>query len=511
MLAFNTDREGIMKTSTTNTLLIVAAIVVIGGIGIKNFVGEKLNYDYVPGTTREYHPPVGADREDAAEALRATGFQAASGESVADIFVPKLEAGESVAFDIRLSHQQIESDEPTNVHAAVSILAADKLIERKRPPLNVAVVIDRSGSMLADDKMEYARAASHTLIDSLGAQDRIAIISYSTDVTTHVTGANPVEQRAQLHQIINDLECYGGTNISAGLEEAHEALKAHRGDGLSRVVLLSDGRANNGLVTADELGRLASNTLESGISVSSLGMGLDYDEVVMQAIARAGAGNYHFIDDVAQTEEVFAGELGDLTQAVARGAMLRIKLGPQVLIEDVHGFPYTRTADGFTVPLDSFSRAERKDLLLSFDVESDDSEVKLFDAELHYTDVETKQPRTLRRQMQVATGWSAKPFVPVMKRVQQIRTIDAFQKAMELYDEGRRHEAAELLEAQREQNREFLDDADIEDRAFERVDGKLTQLAEALRKTEVTSTRGKWLKKATFQYANEAVHSEVNF
>lgn len=497
------------RNSALTLLLLSGAVSVAGTIAFSQSLTERT---YVSGSTTEYHPPAEGDRAAASRALDEAGFTRTA-QPTADIFSPTFVGQEPVAIGARLSHSVVDAREETTLHAAVAILGQEDGV-KDRAPLNLALVIDRSGSMVGE-KLDHAKAASHALIDALQPTDRLSIVTYGADVTTE-HGAVFVDANAKesLHTAVRSITAYGSTNLSGGLERARPLVLSGRADNtINRIVLLSDGRANMGITDHVELSRLASDAMESGISLSTMGVGLDYDEDLMAAIARSGAGNYHFIEDGAATEQVFQDELSQLQSAVARNVRLHVRLGDHVELVEVHGFDADRTRDGFAVSLGAFTASQRKDLLIELRVRpSSAGEFTAFKSELSYVDVLTD--RELRRSQPLklmATPGTRKLNPPVAKRVQQIRTLESFQTAMQLYDGGDRFAAADLLEQQQQANRDFLKDLGVDDPAFRRVDGELGDLAEALRKTDRHTTEGKWIVKSKKKWANDAVQDQVIF
>src|SRR5206468_7602583 len=140
--------------------------------------------------------------------------------------------------------------------------------------VNLAVVLDRSGSM-AGEKLENARRAAHELVDRLNEKDRLAFVTFGSNVTplfpsTPCSG----EAKAQMHRAIDKIYDMGGTNLSGGLEAGLREVKAHAGEyPVNRVVLISDGEANEGVTSHEGLVAISRHALRSGVSVTALGVG----------------------------------------------------------------------------------------------------------------------------------------------------------------------------------------------------------------------------------------------
>lgn len=252
----------------------------------------------------------------------------------------------------------------TDQYVAVSIHTPAGHVAR-RPPLSLAVVIDRSGSM-SGPPMEHAKAAAARLIGQLDANDAFTVITYSSGdevvyPMNRASDANKATARAAISRIYDD----GGTCISCGLTRgAAELARTPVDGGLQRIVLISDGQANEGLWDRGELAQLAANTAAHGVSISALGVGLDFDEVTMQRIAEVGRGNYYFVEDTAQLAAMFQRELGGLTETVASDVRLLVDGGPGVRIEGVLGYPMERQGDWVIVPIADLRAGETRKVVL---------------------------------------------------------------------------------------------------------------------------------------------------
>ncbi len=502
----------LQRTSFAQLLFLSGCVTLAGGVAAVAVSRAYSDQEYIPGQTWEYHPGASGQLAEATGTLDELGFTASPDAAHANAYRPAFVDGQSIAIGTQLSHSSIRSDAPSTVHAAITVLAREDGAS-DRAPLHVALVIDRSGSM-SGDKIRNAKLASHALIDTLEARDRLSIITYSDEASTAALAVTVTsDTRPTLHAAIDQIGCTGGTNISAGLEQGREVVAAYRQSGeVGRVVLLSDGQATSGVQDAHGLGQLASQSLEQGVSVTTMGVGLDYDEDVMQAMATAGAGNYYFIKE-GTTQQVFDQELGRLTSTVGTNTDVRIALADDVQFVTVHGFAFQRSGASIIVPLAAFAANERKDVLIELTVvPGKRGSQPLMTTTLTYTDPDSS--RTLRQaqqhQLTVSNDGPALN-VDVTRRVQQIRTIQAFGDAMRTYDNGDRFAAAKIIDDQRKQNRTFLDTLPDGDAAFERVEGELDKLAASLRKTERHSTEGKFISKATKFRANNAVMNQVVF
>lgn len=196
----------------------------------------------------------------------------------------------------------------------------------RRPPLNLALVLDRSGSM-SNGKMELAKEAACNLVSNLTPRDRVAVVAFD-NMVTRVASSTPVTDVAALHRAIKGIHTGGNTAlhqgwVEGGLEVGHHLSK----ETLSRVILLTDGQANEGECNPDVLASHARELASRGVSTTTMGIGEDYDERLLNAMARAGDGNFYHIQSSAQFEQFFGLELSGLANLV--GGTVRLTLRPR--------------------------------------------------------------------------------------------------------------------------------------------------------------------------------------
>ena len=215
-----------------------------------------------------------------------------------------------------------------------------------RLPLDVALVLDRSGSMTGE-KIELARTAARQAIDLLRSDDRFAVVVYDT-VVDLVAGSSPATTEARRHAIeaLARTDARGGTDLSGGwLRGCEQVGLALSDDAIGRCLLLTDGLANHGITDRDELIRHAEELRLRGVSTSTFGVGADFDERLLRGIADHSGGRFYFLEHPRQIPDMLAGEMGEALEIVARGATLTIQPPPGATVEVLGGF-FLRRADG---------------------------------------------------------------------------------------------------------------------------------------------------------------------
>jgi Ca-activated chloride channel family protein len=241
-----------------------------------------------------------------------------------------------------------------------------------RTPTDVVVVLDRSGSM-EGHKLDYARRAAERLLGLLGEGDRFALVSYESSAEVvlplwHATEKN----RDRAVQRIRALTSAGSTNLSAGLDLALAQLSAEREPGrVRRVLLLSDGLANAGDDSPAGLRRRASSFARRGAVLTTMGIGDDFDEPLMTALADAGEGNFYYLAQLEALAAFFESEFVSAARTVASNLAVHFVPGAYVELVDAAGYPLERLAGETVFRPGSLSAGQRRSLWLSVRVPTD--------------------------------------------------------------------------------------------------------------------------------------------
>ena len=222
-------------------------------------------------------------------------------------------------------------------------IGADKVATQENTParhVDMVIVLDRSGSM-DGEKIRDARQAVLNLLSQLSPQDRFALVSYSGDVRKHFDLLHVTDDnRQRLTNAVSSISAGGGTNLGAGLQQGLRILSDAPGTGnLGRLILISDGLANEGITDPDALGRMASVALQKEFAVSTVGVGNDFNEQLMTAIADRGTGNYYYMENPNAFARVFQQEFQNTRTAVATALEIRVPLPQGVSLINAAGYP----------------------------------------------------------------------------------------------------------------------------------------------------------------------------
>jgi Ca-activated chloride channel homolog len=236
-----------------------------------------------------------------------------------------------------------------------------------RPPSTLEVVLDRSGSM-AGGRLDGAKTALASLVDRLDPTDNFGLVAFDDRVET-VVAAGPLTDKAAAKAAIARVDARGTTDLSAGYLRGLQEARRAAGAAGATVLLISDGHANAGITDPQALAGVAAEARTHTVTTSTLGYGLGYDERILSALARGGAGNELFAEEPDTAIGLIAGEVEGLLAQTAQAASLLIRTTPLVHgVLIVNELPVTATADGVLAELGSFYADETRKVVLTLDV-----------------------------------------------------------------------------------------------------------------------------------------------
>jgi len=208
----------------------------------------------------------------------------------------------------------------TGAHQATLQISVNTTIdptEHPRLPMKLSLVVDHSGSMAEDQRLEKVKVGLHALIDELHDEDRLSIISFDDTVTIDQPFTAALD-RDRLHLVVDNLQPRGGTNIFDGLKAGMDALgELPENEKQNRVILLSDGLATSGNTSGDAIIEMATGYVSKGIGLTTIGVGTSFDVELMRGLAERGAGNFYFVEDATAATEVFTEEVDVFMSPIA--------------------------------------------------------------------------------------------------------------------------------------------------------------------------------------------------
>ena len=281
----------------------------------------------------------------------------------------------------------LANDNKKELYLYIDLKAGLAPQKNERVPLNIALIIDRSGSMRGD-KLTYVKKATDFVIDNLNANDHLAIVQYD-DTVDVVSATHTVTNKKKLHNKVANIKAGGTTNLSGGMLEGFSQVAVSKRENIvNRVLLLSDGLANEGITDPSKLQQIAQKKFrEQGIALSTFGVGADFNESLMTNLAEYGGANYYFIDTPDQIPNIFAKELEGLLSVVAQNAKLSLHFASQSLkCTKVYGYPASIGHDKVEVSFNDIFSEEQKAVLIKFEVTQPIAESLDFNLDFTYDD-----------------------------------------------------------------------------------------------------------------------------
>ena len=401
--------------------------------------------------------PVGKPASVAADPstkLLASGSGGGSWEATSGA---RVTAGDTLLMDARLGHASLSKTSRGETYLFAQITAAeDGARAAAVAPMNLAVVIDRSGSMKGE-RIANAMNAAVFALERMRDGDSITVVSFDTAAQvvvppTRVSAGN----RSSIEAAIRNIRLGGDTCISCGLEEGMQqlALTSLGGDRINRMILLSDGATNAGIRDVSGLRSMASRMHGRGVTISTIGVDVDFDEKIMAAIANEANGRHYFVANASGLPAVFGQEFDDLLASVAKETELAIELAPGVEVAEVFDRSFRREGNKLIVPFGTFSAKQEKTVLVKLRVPTDrEGDQPVADLKLAFRDLVKKTDGSCSGSLVTAVrsdGSEQKELDPfVAARLERSRTAQTLTEANKLFEAGRVGEARAKLAARK--------------------------------------------------------------
>ncbi|NOZ70897.1 MAG: VWA domain-containing protein [Chloroflexi bacterium] len=346
---------------------------------------------------------------------------------------------EPLALDLRIGNRRLA---PNGGEVWLQIgLQARKPSLAERTPLNLALVLDVSGSMGETGKLDYLKQSLTVFLQSLRPDDRIAIVAYS-DEATLIRASQPVEDGRWIRRTVQSLKAGGWTNLHGGLmlgfEEVSKNFDIRRNN---RVILLTDGRANRGVIDPQQIASDARAYTERGIYLSTIGLGIDLDDELLSTLAREGRGAYHFIDSYEEMDKVFFEEVEGLVERVANDVRVQIQPASGVQLTQVTGFEGTPPPRGAEVVMQDMGAGDSQVLIVRLQASpASPGERLLATVTLSYEDVFAQRQRRTSKEMRVRVEPGVVPDplldLDVHRNVTIVRSAEALKRIDQMFNSG---------------------------------------------------------------------------
>ncbi len=320
-----------------------------------------------------------------------------------------------------------------------------------RTPANIAIVLDKSGSM-SGNKIVNAKQAARMAVGLLNKNDIVSIISYDSTVNVLVP-ATKVTDKTSIYAAIDRMGANGGTALFAGVSKgAAEVRKFLSKDRINRVILLSDGQANVGPSSPTELGKLGASLSKDGMTVTTIGLGTGYNEDLMASLAGYSDGNHAFVKNAEDLAQVFQYEFGDVLSVVAQDVEVIIQCQNGIRPIRVLGREASILGQTITTTMSQLYSEQEKYVMIEVEVPAGkvNEQKALAEVQVSYQNMHSKQKNQLTSSLQLAYSDSAREIKRalnknVVKSATKQIANETSKKALRLRDQGQGEAARQLL------------------------------------------------------------------
>ncbi|MBZ0291597.1 MAG: VWA domain-containing protein [Anaerolineae bacterium] len=356
--------------------------------------------------------------------------------------------------DFVLDYDLLTVQQPQKLYLIARLTAGTAPSDKERRPLNLSVVIDRSGSM-AGEKLDYTRQAAQFLVQNLTARDILSIVLYNDTVQTLVP-AETVQHKDTIIQRIDSIKAGGTTNLSGGwLEGCNHVSQNQHTDYLNRVILMTDGLANRGVTDFNKLVGMGKQKFEGGISTTTMGLGSDFNEDLLIAMANASGGAFYFIESPEVAPMIFQEELRGLLNVIGQNLMITLEPTEQVSnVNQLNAYPVEMNGEKITFRMGDVFGDEVKTLALELAIPALNEVGERQIATLHFDYDELTENGAEHRQLTLPVKINVAPagVQPVLANpgvyhsVLLLKAAQARREAIKQADRGHYKEAAKILE-----------------------------------------------------------------
>ena len=365
----------------------------------------------------------------------------------------RMSAGDTLRVDARLGHATLARGPSGETLLLAQVTAGARPASAPpSPPMSLALVVDRSGSMKGE-RIAKAIEASVLALERMRDGDTITVAAFDTASQVVVPPTRvSASTRPRIEAAIRSIRLGGDTCISCGLEEGMRQLArvSHAGDHVDRLLLLSDGATNAGVRDLPGLRAMAGRMLGRGVTISTIGVDVDFDEKVMAAIASEANGRHHFVANAGGLPGVFAEEFDEVLASTARDAELVVELAPGVEVAEVFDRSFRREGDRIVVPFGTFAAGQEKTVLVRLRVPTTgEGSVPVSEVKLAYRDLVKQSDGACKGALAIdvrGDGTEQQEMDPfVAARLERSRTAATLTDANKLFEAGRVAEARARL------------------------------------------------------------------
>jgi len=337
------------------------------------------------------------------------------------------------------THEKLLAGREQTVDVLIRITPPDLDLENtRRTPLNLSIVLDRSGSM-AGDKMVRAREAAMYCVDQMLPTDRLSVVAFDDRIDT-LFPSEPVANKKSMKDLISRIDARGSTALHEAWVRGGLTISDHLLErGINRVLLITDGQANVGVTSTDEIVTQSLELFQRGMSTSTIGIGADFNEDLLLPMAQSGGGNAWHVVEAEDMQRIFQVELDGLVAQFAHTVSLSLIPSDGIRIADVlNDFELTETG---RYRLPNLQAGSALDIVVQLKVGSQavDSTLRLLDLRMGFTPQGEKSADVVKSAFSVefvASNDDQAVNHEVVKAVQFLMNARARREAMDKIDRG---------------------------------------------------------------------------
>jgi Ca-activated chloride channel family protein len=423
---------------STNVALLSLAGMLLTGISVYSLTPS--GYSFALGGPAKTREPVTKDAVDDGQAI----------EQPSSTSLGRFTSGSTIMVEGRAGHPKILRSQQGETFLMLEVTGAGSGAAKAAAPVNLALAIDRSGSMKGT-RIQNAINAATVAVDRLNDGDVVSVVTFDTRtsvvVPPSVIGPGV---RERVNADVRSIALGGDTCISCGVEEALALLDRTTGR-VNRMMVLSDGDANHGVRDVPGFRSIGERARGRGVSVTTIGVDVDYNEKILTALAQESNGRHYFVENDAGLARIFQDEAESVLRSIASEAEAEIDLGPGIELDRVLDRSFRRSGSRISVPLGTFEAGEVKTVLVKVRVpDKREGLVKLADVRLRYRDLLADKPGECEGKLEVELtddAAAASGLDPVVEeRVNRSETASALKEANFLFEQGKAGEARRRLE-----------------------------------------------------------------
>ncbi len=377
-------------------------------------------------------------------------------------------ADESIAMDLRFGNN-IVSKKSEDAILQIGFASSNMNDYPYIPPVNICLVVDKSGSMSSDNRMEKLKIALKEFIEGLREDDIISIVVFDSDAEV-ILSAQKVGDTEKIKLLISNLSTGGNTNLNSGMILGYqEVMKNVNTYGTNKVILLTDGLTNTGETNTENIVNNSGEYNDKGINISTIGIGNNVNYNLLRQISNNGNGSNHFIGSSEDIQKVFIDELQSILFPVAKNVSLQIEYEKQLELINFYGYSPEYEKNTISLKLDNINCGLTQIVLIKFDTKNiismGNAKVKVT---LSYYDIREKKDNTITKTITITKQSNKKSDNLLDNEVRKNYSIAIMAqslKDMAYYNEwGKEEEAKKVInDCKKEVEKNFpkTKDADI--------------------------------------------------